>query len=187
MLLTVIGFGIISNYSALLFGDVTFTGTIFFVFSMTLTGLFVYALTWYQYVQEPQSGQRNQNFLLLVSSTIAFLLFMIPALGIQLTNLVYFSYLVFGVIVVYHYLTSNNYGKGKQLAILSILLLIYPALRLIIHEEILTGNAAMLISNPIFNVTVLTFFALLLVAFRKQQLFKYFIIMMISLHMIPGL
>lgn len=53
--------------------------------------------------------------------------------------------------------------------------------------EWFTGPLAEMTANPIFNIGFLIFLGLNLIVFRKYQLFKLFILMVMASYLIPGL
>ena len=77
--LVLIGFGFIFNYTSILLGEVSFAGVIFFIFSIIFTGMYLYMRTWSFYVKDEHSG-KQAKLLLLISSSLAFVMFMLPVL-----------------------------------------------------------------------------------------------------------
>jgi len=189
--IVLIGFGLAFNYSALLFGDQNYSGVIFFVFSIILTGLYIYSLTWQYYVE--QSAQTGQwSLTLLVSSSGALIMFMIPVLGSAVNQVLssYFAYLslvIFMAIVFVSYFKFSSSKKQSVLSVLSILLLLYPVLRLGTKLEWFDGALSSITLNPFFSLGFLAVLIVLMILYRKEKLFKALLILTIAAHMIPGL
>lgn len=188
--LILIGFGILFNYSSILFGLENFGGVIFFIFSIILTGLYVYSLTWKYYVQD--GNPEGMRILLLIFSSIALLMFMIPAIGSGLSYTVrhifaYGAMIIFCIISCIHYLKFSGSRHKGILVFLSLLTLSYPLLRLGIKLDWFKGFLAGMTTNPVFILSVLMFLMLLLIIYRKEKLFGALIILIIASHMIPNM
>ena len=189
--LILIGFGLAFNYSSLLWARNTgITGLIFFVFSIILVGIYAFSLSWPHFVKE-KSSQGNLNLFLLISSSLAFIMFMLPAVGRDMhvvlrQYLAFLPGIIFCLIVFVHYLKFSESHHRSELAALSIVLSFYPLLRLAIKLGWF-GNIlpATLVTDPFFILLVLVFFVLLLAGYRKEKLFKTLVILMIASHMIP--
>lgn len=189
--LTLIGFGLLFNYSSLLFERENFGGVIFFIFSIILTGMYVYTLTWKYYVErEPSKG--NAGMLLLIFSSLAFIMFMLPVLDVNLDPvlryfLAYTPGAIFCLITFTYYLKYADSKNRSILAALSSFLVFYPLLRLGTKLEWFEGWIGGLTTNSYFIVGFLIFLIALLVIYRKERLFKALIILTIASHMIPNL
>jgi hypothetical protein len=189
--LVLIGFGLLFNYSSLLFGPETFGGVIFFIFSVILIGMYVYSLTWKYYV-DTTSTEGPQRFLLLLFSSLAFVSFMMPVLGAGI-NEVLRNYLAYIPLIIFIGIVSVFYGKfsgsknRSTLSALSLLLLFYPILRLGTKLQWYGDAVGSLTTNPIFILGFLIFLLVLLAIYRKEKLFKALVILTIASHMIPNI
>lgn len=188
--LTLIGFGLLINYSSILFGLENFGGVIFFIFSIILTGLYVYSLTWKYYLKE--GGSKGMRILLLISSSVALIMFMIPAIGSGLSYTVrhifaFGAMIIFCIIACVHYLKFSESRHKAALVFLSLLMLFYPMLRLGIKLDWFEGLLAGMTTNPVYIIIVLVLLMLLLFAYRKEKLFRALIILIIASHMIPNM
>ncbi|MEM9675994.1 MAG: hypothetical protein AAF992_25615 [Bacteroidota bacterium] len=189
--LTLIGFGLIFNYSALLLGQMNYGGIIYFLFSIILIGMYVYSLTWKYYIESDSTGNRY-TLLLLITSSVAFIMFLMPVIRIDY-GLVLRSSLAFVPMIILCLITAVNYykfsnSKNKStLTILSVLLLFYPLLRLGTKLQWYSDIVATLITNNYFILGFLLVLIVLLIAFRKERLFKALIILTMASHMIPSL
>lgn len=188
--LILIGFGLVFNYSSLLAGKESFLGVTFFVFSIILAGMHAYSLTWTYFVKMERPGN-SMGLLLLISSSVAFIMFMLPLVGQDLHFVVrqYFAYLpgiIFCLVSFLHYSKLAGTCRKPALALLSIALSLYPLLRLGLKlgwwGETLPPT---LITDPFFILLFLVFLIILLIGYRKEKLFKTLVILMIAFHMIP--
>ena len=190
--LMLIAFGIIFNYSTWYFGQENYIGVVFYFFTIILTGLYVYTLTWQQYVNSENPSSENSNQSLLIASSIAFIMFMIPMLFIDLhfnirLFMVYGSFIIFTAIVLVHYARFSKYKHKNSLLVLSSFVLLYLIFRLGNKLELFSSAMGEITSNSMLNVGYLLFLCVVLIAFRKEKLFKSLIIIMIALHMIPSM
>jgi hypothetical protein len=188
--LTLIFFGILFNYSSILFGLENFGGVFFFIFSVILTGLYAYSLSWKYYVQE--GNAEGTRILLLVFSSVALIMFMVPAIGsgLSYTARQIFAFgpmFIFCIIACVHYLKFSGSRHKVVLIFLSLLILFYPVFRLGTKFEWFEGLLAGMDTNPVFIMSVLMFLMLLLIIYRKEKLFRALIILTIASHMIPNM
>lgn len=189
--LILLGFGLVFNYSALLTGEQTAGGVIFFIFSVILAALYAYSLTWQHYIRMPERQHRT-DLLLLISSSMAFIMFMLPALGPRLPEvlrliLAHGSVVIFIVILMVYYYRYSAPAPKQGLAVASGILLTYPLFRLFAGLHLLPEVWSGLTVNPVFNVSFLVLMAILLIAFRKEKPFKALIMLLVAIHMIPHL
>jgi hypothetical protein len=190
--LMLIGFGIVFNYATWYFGQENFIGVVFYFFTIILTGLYVYALTWQQYVNSENPSSDKSNLNLLITSSVAFVMFMIPVLFIDLDAnirlfMAYGSFIIFTAIVLVHYSKYSKYIHKNTLLVMSSIVLVYLIFRLGNKLELFSSSMGEITSNPVLNIGYLLFLCVILVAFRKEKLFKSLIIIMIALHMIPSM
>lgn len=190
--LMLIAFGIVFNYTSWFYGQDNFIGVVFYFFTIMLTGLYVYTLTWHQYVNSEKPSADKSNLRLLIASSIAFVMFMIPTLLINFEYtvrvfLAYGSFIIFTSIVLVHYYRYSQSMHKNTLLALSAIILGYLIFRLGNKLELFQTSMEELTSNPIFNMGYLFFLCMILVAFKKEKLFKSLIIIMIALHMIPSM
>ncbi|MFT6867304.1 MAG: hypothetical protein ACJA08_002144 [Cyclobacteriaceae bacterium] len=187
--LILIGFGLLFNYSSILFGNENFGGVIFFIFSIIITGIYIYTFTWGHYVNDQESN-KSVNWALLIVSSLAFIMFMLPAIG-NILNFTFRQFSVFGaiaffiMIVIVHYAKFSESANRKILAPLSSVLLFYPFIRLGIKLEWFEGALGGITTNNNFILGFLAFLLVLLVVFRKERLFKALVLLTIASHMIP--
>ncbi len=196
--LTLIGFGIILNSEKVFLGGQNYTGLIFFFFSVILVGMYTYAFTW-KYFVENSTDQPAVKRALLLSSTLAFLLFMLPmfmpvlfgsenGIGFVIRQFAAFGALIiFDVIVCVHYAKFSDSPSKHWLAPLSTFLVFYPFVRLGIKLEWFEGFLGGLTTNTTFIIGFLVFLLVLYVRFRKEPLFSSLIILTMVSHMIPTL
>ncbi|MFY0601369.1 MAG: hypothetical protein JXR03_16970 [Cyclobacteriaceae bacterium] len=184
-----IGFGLLFNYSSLLYGAENYGGVIFFIFSVIITGIYIYTFTWSHYVHS-ERPKSSANLLLLIVSSLAFIMFMLPVLGRDL-NFVFRQFIASGAMVFFigiiliHYSKFSTSEYKSILAPMSSFLLFYPLLRLGIKLQWFENTLGGLVTNNNFIIGFLVFLLLLLFAFRKERLFKALIILLIASHMIP--
>lgn len=187
--LILIGFGLLFNYSSILFGGENFGGIIFFIFSIIIIGMYIYSFAWSHYVNDKKSN-RITNWLLLIASSLAFIMFMLPVMGSGL-NFIFRQFAGFGaiaffiMIVIVHYAKFSISGNRKILAPLSSFLLFYPFVRMGIKLEWFEGVLGGITTNNNFILGFLGFLLVLLVVFRKERLFKALVLLTIASHMIP--
>ncbi|MEP0369004.1 MAG: hypothetical protein ABJN36_05830 [Cyclobacteriaceae bacterium] len=189
--LTLIGFGLVFNYSSVLLGADSFVGVIFFIFACILTGLYVYSLTWGYFVNRDGSNQ-SRDLLLLVASSVALVLFLIPAVGFNINFLLrqyaaFSALVIFDLIVLAYYSRFSDSVNKKILAPLASFLTFYPVIRLGIKLQWFEGFLGGLTTNNTFIISFLIFLIALLIGFRKEGLFRALIILTIASHMIPTL
>lgn len=189
--MALIAFGLLFNYSSLLLGEQNFVGVIFFIFSVTLTGIYVYSLTW-KYFTESEKPRNAYDLLLLVSSSLAIILFMLPVLG-NVFGYIWRHFMAYlpGVILcmvatVYYWKLSTSADK-TLLMLLSGMLMAYPMLRLGTKLEWFGPELSGITTSQTFILGFLLLLLILLFRFRKEPLFKAMIILTIASHMIPGL
>lgn len=190
--LMLIAFGIVFNYTSWFYGQDNFIGVVFYFFTIMLTGLYVYTLTWLQFVNSENPSADKSNLRLLIASSIAFIMFMIPTLLINFEYsvkvlLAYGSFIIFTIIVLVHYYRYSQSTHRSPLLALSAIILAYLIFRLGNKLELFQSSMEEMISNPIFNIAYLVFLCGILGAYRKEKLFKSLIIIMIALHMIPSM
>ncbi|MEM9327641.1 MAG: hypothetical protein AAGA85_18380 [Bacteroidota bacterium] len=187
--LVLVCFGLVFNYSDLLFGYGNGIGVFFFIFSVLITGIYVYTVSWKYYTEHEEKS--TSDLLLLISSSIAFIMFILPAgqilpFGIRHVS-AYGNAVIFSLIVFAKYAIVDRTSGSLVPAAFSGFLLFYPLLRLGIKLQWFEGWLADLTTNRVF---ILGFLALLLVmlwAYRKHTLFRLLIILTIASHMIPTL
>ncbi|MEO9478003.1 MAG: hypothetical protein ABJG41_20835 [Cyclobacteriaceae bacterium] len=189
--LVLIGFGLVFNYSSLLLGIDSFVGVIFFIFACILTGLYVYSLTWSYFVNRDGSNQAR-DLVLLVASSVALVLFLIPAVGFNINFLLrqyaaFSALVIFDLIVLFYYSRFSDSPNKKILAPLASFLTLYPLVRLGIKLQWFEGFLGGLTTNNTFIISFLIFLIALLIGFRKEGLFRALIILTIASHMIPNL
>ncbi|MGK7391399.1 MAG: hypothetical protein ACNS60_13670 [Candidatus Cyclobacteriaceae bacterium M2_1C_046] len=189
--LTLIGLGLIFNYSSILVGNENFGGVIYFIFAIVLTGMYAYSLTWKHYVED-EKVDKKYNVLLLIFSSLAFIMFMLPVIGQNMNFVVrqFFAYvpmIIFCVIVIFHYLKFSRSNNRSIVAAVSGLLIFYPLLRLSTKLELIRIPINQLTTDPYFTIGFLLLLVALLVIYRKEKLFKALIILTIASHMIPNL
>jgi len=170
--LFLIGFGLVINYPSLLAGKENFVGIIFFIFSIILIGAYVFSLTWINYVSNEKA--KSANLWLLISSSIAFILFMLPLLGWGigpvLRNISAFGSLVlFILIVLVYYIKYSDSSNKVILSSTTFVLLLYPVMRFGTNLKILGEPLNGLTTNPTFVLGFLGLLLILLLAFRKEQ------------------
>lgn len=187
--LLLIGFGLVFNYSSLLMGNESSVGIIFFVFSIILVGIYMFSLTWIRYTNHDKPS--IVHLWLLISSSIAFILFMLPVvgrdLGFVLRNVSASAALaLFILIVLIYYVKYSETPNKIMLWIFTSILFFYPFVRLGVKLEILEGPIGGMMTNTTFILGFLGFLLILLLAFRKEALFKALIILMIASHMVPS-
>lgn len=189
--LTLIGFGLIFNYSSLLLGTDSFVGVIFFIFACILTGLYVYSLTWGYFVNRDGTSQ-SRDLLLLIASSVALVLFLLPAVGFNINFFLrqyaaFSALIIFDLIVLFYYSRFSDSPNKKILAPLASFLTFYPMVRLGIKLQWFEGFLGGLTTNNTFIISFLILLIALLIGFRKEGLFRALIILTLASHMIPNL
>lgn len=189
--LTLIGFGLIFNYSSLLFGGESLSGTIFFIFSVVLTGMYVYTLTWAHYM-ESDGKKGHSGVLLLIFSSLTFIMFMLPLIGGGLHVVLrhvsaYLPGVILSIIIFIHYVKFSSSRHKSVLATLSSFLIFYPLLRLGTKLEWFGGFLNGLTTNSYFIIGFLAFLIALLISYRKEKPFNALIILTMASHMIPNI
>ncbi len=189
--LVLIGFGLIFNYSTLLIEGLNFVGVMYFVLSIILTGMYIYTLTWKYYV-ENSTHAAGTKVSLLIFSTLAFIMFMLPTIGgvfpyVVRQLFVALPIVIFITIVAVNYIKLSTYRYKNGLAIISLLLLFYPILKLAIKLSWFGESLSGLLTNQVFILGFLVVLIGLLIGFWKQHLFRLLIILMIAAHMIPSM
>ncbi|MCV9387329.1 hypothetical protein [Reichenbachiella ulvae] len=196
--LFLIGFGVMMNYGPLFQEVPNYTGTIFFLFSIILVGMYTYAFSWKYFIDQPKDN--SSRLWLLLSSVTAFVMFMMPmlviyffgggeeGLGYVIRQFAAFGALIlFDVIVCVHYAKYSDSEYKKWLAPLSTFLVFYPFMRLGIKLEWFEGMLGGLMTNPVFVLSFMVFLVILLIRFRKEPLFSSLIILTMTSHMLPNI
>lgn len=190
--LTLISFGIVLNYFAIwVDGQSNRTGIIFFIFAIILTGIYIYSLLWRQYVN-PQNLGGTTNRALLIISSMAFIMFVLPTVGSSMNYVLrhVFAYLplaTFCLIVAFYYLKYADSDSNALLSVISLALAGYPILRFATKMSWLEGWFAGLTSDTGFVAGFLVCLLVLFFVFRKEFVFKLLVILTIASHMIPNL
>ncbi|MFY0627180.1 MAG: hypothetical protein JXR07_12845 [Reichenbachiella sp.] len=191
--MVLICFGFAINYAAVYSGQRHFIGDIFFLYTLILTGLLIYSKTWIIYVDEIKELGRNTKLSLLIISSLALVLFLLPLLGGNLGGDILRNFMVFGSFALFIMISTfyfHRYSASEYrhfLAPISSFLFFYPFLRLGTNLNWFEGWLGNLLTNPNFNIGFLVFLGLLLLIFRKERIFKLLIILVLSLHMIPNI
>lgn len=190
--LMLIGFGIVFNYFTQLNNEENFIGAVFYFFTIILTGLYIYTLTWKKYVNREKTSSDKSNLILLIASSAAFIMFVTPTLFVDFDIkirffMAYASFIIFTTIVLIHYYKYSEAIHKKVIMILTATFLPYLLFSLGNKLELFQSSTIELTSNPVLNISYLIFLVAVLVVFRKEQLFKSLIIIMIALHMMPSL
>ncbi len=185
-----LAFGLVFNYSDLLFGYAMGLGVFFFMFAIMITGIYVYAMTWKHYVE---TGERKiSDTLLLIFSSIAFTMFVIPIVGQDIPYVLrhYLAYLpgaIFSLIVWAKYAIVDRSRSTLVPAAVSTALLFYPLLRIGIKLQWFEGWLASLTTDPVFILGFLVVLIGLFFGYRKHMVFRLLILLTIASHMIPNI
>jgi hypothetical protein len=186
-ILVLIGIGYLLNMGAFLGNDAFQYGILFFIFSVVLTGVYVFANTWNHLVE----AESESRFGLMISSSIALIMFFIPLIGflfsIEFRNfMAYGSYLIMAVIVTIHYVKHSQSTNRSTLISLSILFIFYPILKLGINLDWFQGVLSDLTSNAYFNTGFLSGLIILFAVYRNETLFRLLLLLTIANFMIPS-
>ncbi len=183
-----LGFGMIRNYHTILTGAHAYYGVVYAVMAAVLAGLSAYSLTWVRY---SKSDSNNANSTLLIVSSFSLFMLLVPMLGTDYINattgnfMIALGYIMFAMISIRYYTSESLSDNRSILASISWLLALYPLFKIATFIGWLGLSPDMLGSNMILNLGIMTVLITLLILFNKEQVFKWLLIMIIILHMIP--
>ena len=180
--------GLIFNYTSWMMGEVYRAGVVFFIFSVVLYGLYAYSLTWHHYVLDKANA--TAEFILLISSSLALIMFLLPLLGPLLSAvlrnfLAYGALIIFIGIVIIHYAKFYEGNNKSTLIILSSLIFIYTIIKFGLNLFWLPPGPEFMHTFPAVNLGFIAVLCVLLIVFRKHQLFKSLLMITIASQMIP--
>ncbi len=184
-----LGFGLLFYYSSGPEGKTQFMGVIFMVFTVIITGLFVYMKSWLYFVNMNDTQRKGVGLLLLISSVTAMVMFILPAWGQGMDHilrnlLAYGAFIIFTLIVIVHYLKYSDSPGRRVLAPLSSFLLFYPFFRLGANLEWFEGFLTVYATNYYSILGQIVFLCVLLIVYRKEPLFKAQAIIIIASNLI---
>ncbi|MFY0688224.1 MAG: hypothetical protein JXQ90_13715 [Cyclobacteriaceae bacterium] len=188
IILITIGLGYLLNLGSLMGNEGTQIGTLFFIFSIICTGIYLFVNTWSYYILNEYQESKTS---LLLGSSVALILFFLPLMGtvisIELRNfMAYGAYLIMAIIVAVYYTKHVESTNKSSLIALCLFFIIYPIIKLGVNLNWVQGGLEELTTNAYFNTTFLSFLIILLAVYRKEKVFRLLLILTIANFMIPS-
>ena len=160
-----------------------FVGIIFLIYAIIIAGSFCFSLTWQVFVNSTIRTKRN--VILLVTSILAFVLFMVPAISnIALPRMMMASIagIIFSAIVFYHY-AYHTKQPNKTLAALCLVVIAIITIKTSLEQGMWSDNRTLMVTDFLYNPWILFGLMALPIVFFKHRLFRLFMLLMIAYYL----